>query len=147
MVQDIPWKADSHLACQTIACFLYGTLRFITLFTKACHRTLFWVSQIQFAPSIPVSLRPILMLSSHLCLGLPSGLFPSGLQAKTFCYTSEHARGSKGNTSRGKSGPQATFWNMMTQDPSQLCYYLHIMERVCLPLQRSTDQIAEYSSL
>ena len=27
----------------------------------------------------PISLRYILMLSPHLCLGLPSGLYPSGL--------------------------------------------------------------------
>jgi hypothetical protein len=37
MVQDILWKADSHLACQTIAYFLYGKRRFITVFTKARH--------------------------------------------------------------------------------------------------------------
>jgi len=29
MVQDILWKADSHSACQTTTCFLYGTRRFI----------------------------------------------------------------------------------------------------------------------
>jgi len=34
----------------------------------------------------PTSWRPILILSSHLCLGLPSGLFPSGYTAKTL-YT------------------------------------------------------------
>jgi hypothetical protein len=55
----------------------YGTRRFITVFTKARPWTLSWASRIQFAPSIPISLRSILMLSSHLCLGLPSGL--SGL--------------------------------------------------------------------
>jgi hypothetical protein len=52
--------------------------------TKACHWTLSWASQVQFIPSIPVSLRPILMLSSHLCLGLHSGLLPLGLPTKTF---------------------------------------------------------------
>jgi len=26
MLQDILWKADSHSACQTTACFLYGAL-------------------------------------------------------------------------------------------------------------------------
>jgi hypothetical protein len=61
----------------------YGTRRFITVFTQARHWTLSWASWIQFAPSIPISLRSILMLSSHLRLGLPSGLLPSGLPTKT----------------------------------------------------------------
>jgi hypothetical protein len=52
----------------------YGTRRFITVFTKARHWTLSWASRIQFAPSIPISLRSISMLSSHLRLRLPSGL-------------------------------------------------------------------------
>jgi hypothetical protein len=34
-------------------------------------------------PSIPISLRSGLMLSSYLRLGLPSGLLPSGLPTKT----------------------------------------------------------------
>jgi hypothetical protein len=37
----------------------YGTRRFITVFTKACHRTLSWATLIQLAPSIPISLRSI----------------------------------------------------------------------------------------
>ena len=35
----------------------------------------------------PTSCRSILILSSHLCLGLPSGLIPSGFPTKTL-YTS-----------------------------------------------------------
>jgi hypothetical protein len=35
MVQHIPQKTGSHSDCQTIACFLYGTQRFITVLTKA----------------------------------------------------------------------------------------------------------------
>jgi hypothetical protein len=60
------------------SCFLYGTRSLITVFTEAWHWTLSWASWIQFAPSVPISLRSSLMLSSHLHLGLPSGLLPSG---------------------------------------------------------------------
>jgi hypothetical protein len=83
MVQDILWKADSHSVYQTTASFLYGTRRFITVFTHVRHRTLSSGSRIQFAPSILTSLKSILMLSSHLRLGLPAGLLPSGLPTKT----------------------------------------------------------------
>jgi hypothetical protein len=82
MVQNMLWKSDSHSDCQRIACFLYETRRFITVFTKSRHRTLSWGSRIQFAPSIPVSLRSILMLSSHLRLGLLSGLLLRASQPK-----------------------------------------------------------------
>jgi hypothetical protein len=60
-----------HSAFQKISCFLYGTRRFITVFTKPRHWTLFWASWIQFSPLTPVSLRSILMLSTHLLLRLP----------------------------------------------------------------------------
>jgi hypothetical protein len=38
----------------------------------------FWATSIQSIPSLPISLRSILILSTHLRLGLPGGLFPSG---------------------------------------------------------------------
>jgi len=82
MVQNIIWKADCHSAYQKKS-FLYWTRRFITGFTKAHHWTLSWDSWIQFTPSIPISLKSSLMLSSHICLGLPSGLLPSGFPTKT----------------------------------------------------------------
>ena len=41
-------------------------------------------------PPHPTSWRSILIVSSHLCLGLPSGLFPSDFPTKTL-YTPLHA--------------------------------------------------------
>jgi len=50
----------------------YGTRMFITAFTSARHLSLFWASSIQSIPPHPTSWRSILILSSHLRLGLPS---------------------------------------------------------------------------
>ena len=60
----------------------YGTLRFITAFTSARHLSLSRTRLIQSIPPHPTSWRSILILSSHLHLGLPSGLFPSGFHTK-----------------------------------------------------------------
>jgi hypothetical protein len=51
---------------------------FITMFTRAFHWYLSWARLIQSIPPHPISLRYIFTLSTHLHLGLPSGLFPSG---------------------------------------------------------------------
>ena len=61
----------------------YGTRRSITAFTSACHLSLSWASLIQSKTQHPTSWRSILILSSHLCLGLPRGLFLSGSPTKT----------------------------------------------------------------
>jgi len=53
----------------------YGTQKFMTVFTITHHWFLFWSRWIQSTTSHPMYLRSILM-SSHLCLDLPSGLFP-----------------------------------------------------------------------
>ena len=64
----------------------YGTRRFITAFTSACHLSLSWASSIQFMPPHPIFWRSILILSSHLRLGLPSVSFPQVSSPKTL-YT------------------------------------------------------------
>jgi hypothetical protein len=57
----------------------YGTRRFITVFTRALHWSLSLARSIQSIPPHPISVRSILILSTHLHLGLPGGLLPSGL--------------------------------------------------------------------
>ena len=54
----------------------YGTRRFITALTSARHLSLSWASSIQSTQLHPTSRRSILILSSYLRLGLPSGLLP-----------------------------------------------------------------------
>jgi hypothetical protein len=71
-------KLISHSDCQTIPCFLHGTRMFITVLTKARHWIVSWARRIQFAPSIPISLSSILMLSSHLRLCLPQRFLTFG---------------------------------------------------------------------
>ena len=64
----------------------YGTPSFTTAFTRVRHLSLSWTSSIQSMPPHPTSWRYILILSSHLRLGLLSGLFPSDFPTKTL-YT------------------------------------------------------------
>ena len=64
----------------------HGTRRFITAFTSVRHLSLSWASPIQSTYPHPTSWRSILILSTHLRLGLPSGLLPSGFPTKNL-YT------------------------------------------------------------
>ena len=64
----------------------HGTRRFITPLTSVRHLSLSWASTIQSIYPHPTSWRSILILSTHLCLVLPSGVFPSGFPTKTL-YT------------------------------------------------------------
>ena len=64
----------------------HGTRRFITALTSVRQLSLSWASPIQSIYPHPTSWRSILILPTHLRLGLPSGLFPSGFPTKTL-YT------------------------------------------------------------
>ena len=61
----------------------YGTRRFITAITSIRHLSLSWASPIQSIYPHPTSWKSILILPTHLRIGLPSGLFPSGFPTKT----------------------------------------------------------------
>jgi hypothetical protein len=84
-----PWSRvlDKLTVIQLVKKFpaFYVIRRFITLFTTDRHWSLSWVRWIQSAPSHPISIRSILILTSHLLLGLPNGIFPSDFQTK-ICY-------------------------------------------------------------
>ena len=69
---------------------LHGTWRFITALKSARHLSLSWASPIQSIYPHLTSWRSILILSNHLRLGLPSGLFPSGFPTKTLYTPSPH---------------------------------------------------------
>jgi hypothetical protein len=56
----------------------HGTRRFNTEFTRALHLFLFWARPIQSTSPHPTSPRSSLILSTHLRLDFPSGLFHSG---------------------------------------------------------------------
>ena len=95
----IKWLYCKPSVCTTITCLLHGavlekltglqlvkkfpafqgTPRFITALTSVRHLFLSWASPIQSIYPHPTSWRSILILSTHLHLGLPSSLFPSGL--------------------------------------------------------------------
>ena len=64
----------------------HGTRRFIIALTSVRHLSLSWASPIQSIYPHPTSWRSVRILSTHLRLGLPSGLLPSGFPSKTL-YT------------------------------------------------------------
>ena len=64
---------------------IFGTRRFLTVLTSARHLSLSWANSIQSLQLSPTSWTSILILSSHLRMGLPSGLFPSGFLTRTLC--------------------------------------------------------------
>ena len=74
MVQGPSWETGLQLVKKLPA--FHRTRRFITALTSVRHLSLSWISPIQSTHPHPTSLRSILILSTHLSLGLPSGLFP-----------------------------------------------------------------------
>jgi hypothetical protein len=82
MEQNPSWEANRFSASQEIPRNLWNPM-----VHHRIHKSLTWASSIQSIPVHPTSWRYTLILSSHLRLGLPSGLFPSDFPTKRL-YTS-----------------------------------------------------------
>jgi len=71
-VNSLPFTAfpQKQVLTQLVKKFpsFYGTRRFITVFARSNHWSLSWARYIHSTTSHPISLRPILILSSHLRL-------------------------------------------------------------------------------
>jgi len=72
MEQSPLWEFTSSPASQKFSTF-YGTQRFITVFWRSHHLSLFWDRFIQSMLSCSVSLRSVVIISSHWHSGLLSG--------------------------------------------------------------------------
>jgi len=70
------WEADSLSLVKKFPAF-YGNLKFISVFTISRQWFQPWARWIQSTISHLIFPRSILILSSHLRLGFPSGLSPS----------------------------------------------------------------------
>jgi len=73
MEQTPSWRINNHSVKKVLAFF--GSQRFISFFTTDHNLSLPWGRCIQSTPTHPISLRFILILSSHLHLGFLSGPF------------------------------------------------------------------------
>lgn len=74
MEQSACWEADIYSAEQEFLCFLYS-------FKQAHNWTLSWGSQMHCAPHTEF-FNLHFKLSSHVCVDLQNGLFPSGFLKK-----------------------------------------------------------------
>jgi hypothetical protein len=70
----------------------YGTWLFITVFRRILHWSLSWVRIIHSLSSNHISLKYILILSTHLHLSLRSGIFPSGFYTYLYAFLSSSIR-------------------------------------------------------
>ena len=85
MVQSPSWAANRFAASQEIP-RISRNPKVITALASVRQPSLSWASPIQSIYPHPTSSRSVLILFTHLHLGLPSGLFPSGFPNNTL-YT------------------------------------------------------------
>ena len=85
--QDSNFRLSSPKRSRCTEQYFMENGRFITAFTSARHLSLSWATSIHSIPPHPTSWRYIIILSSHLRLGLSSDLLPSGSPTKCLYTT------------------------------------------------------------
>ena len=86
MQHSLSWESNRSSASQEIPRIVWNPKVHRRIHKCLTHLSLSWVNSIQSMPSHLTSWRSILILFSHLRLGLPSGLFPSDFPTETL-YT------------------------------------------------------------
>jgi hypothetical protein len=82
-MEQSPWEANQSLQLENkFPIFLWNPQNF-TVLTSARHLSLSWANSIQSPSPLPTSLWSILILSSHLLLGLHNCLLPSRFPTNT----------------------------------------------------------------
>ena len=87
ILQSPAWEANQFSVIQEISRILSNPKVHYSM-NKCSHLSLSWARSIQYMPPYPTSLRSILILYSHLSLGLSSGSFPQVSPPKPCVHTS-----------------------------------------------------------
>jgi hypothetical protein len=92
-----PWsrvlleKLTVNFAASQEIPLIFGPRKSLTVPKSTRQLPLSWANSIQYPRTPPTSWRSILILSSHLRLGLPNGLFPLGLPTCAHLYPPRYA--------------------------------------------------------
>jgi hypothetical protein len=111
------------------------------MFATACCLALSWHKWIRSMPHHPIALRYILILSFHLRLGLPRGLFPTGLPTKNrfFNLRNSHLPSQQQN--------QTFDYKSHTKKKKKNCWTIQVLQKdTCHSLQWSTAQFSRMSA-
>jgi len=122
MEQSPSWEAN-RFSVKKFPVF-YGTRKFITALTSVHHLYLSWARSIQPIALHPMSWRSILILASHLHLGLPSGpslRFPH--HNPVYNSSLQHTRYIPGSSQSSGFDHPNNIWSRYRSLSSSLCNF------------------------